>query len=104
MRRAASSLALQRMHMHVRFFSANAGGDAVKVFGHKNPDTDATCGAILRTFELQQHGGAAEAFVLGGLNKETEYVLERFSIPAPPLLGPLNADDKVRVTPRRMWC
>jgi inorganic pyrophosphatase/exopolyphosphatase len=128
-----------------RFLSC--GGDHIKVFGHKNPDTDATCGAIIRAFELEQRGALvlgllrelssllrggkvgrlvccvssaspgpanpeliarrqyhslfvvcfcvagqkAKPYVLGGLNKETEYVLKRFAVETPPLLGPLTA-------------
>ena len=37
-----------------RAFSSSA--DVVKVFGHKNPDTDATVGAILRSWELEKLG------------------------------------------------
>ncbi len=46
-RRGAASMA-RRTFSHY--------GETIKVFGHKNPDTDATCGAIIRAFELQQHG------------------------------------------------
>lgn len=83
---------------HTRFarmFSASA--DAIKVFGHKNPDTDATCGAILRAYELGQHGVSAEPYVLGGLNKETEFVLEQFDVATPPLLGALTNECKVAI-------
>jgi manganese-dependent inorganic pyrophosphatase len=80
----------------LRQFSS-AVPDAIKVFGHKNPDTDATCGAIIRAFELQSHGIEAEPFVLGGLNKETEYVLNHFGIETPPLLGPLDESHQVAI-------
>ncbi len=41
-------------------------------------------------------GHQAEAFVLGGLNKETQFVLEKFKFATPPLLGPLGDKCKVR--------
>lgn len=90
LRRGAASLT----RASERAFSC---GKTIKVFGHKNPDTDATCGAIIRAFELQQHGHTAEAFVLGGLNKETQFVLEKFKFATPPLLGPLGDKCKVAI-------
>ena len=56
-----------------RYFSAHAG-TPIHVFGHTIPDTDAICAAMVRAWELEQHGRAAQAFRLGSLNKETECV------------------------------
>ncbi len=58
----------------------------IHVFGHKVPDTDATCSAIAYAYLLRQTGKDAKAFRLGELNKETKLVLERFGIEEPPLL------------------
>ena len=58
----------------------------IHVFGHKVPDTDATCSAIAYAYLLSQTGKDAKAFRLGELNKETKLVLERFGIEEPPLL------------------
>lgn len=84
---------------HVRFARCfSSASNPIKVFGHKNPDTDATCGAILRAYELKTvHGQEAQPYVLGGLNKETQFVLDKFAVETPPLLGALENDAKVAV-------
>ncbi len=58
----------------------------IHVFGHKVPDTDATCSAIAYAYLLRKLGKNAKAFRLGELNKETKLVLERFGVEEPPLL------------------
>ncbi|KAK3266185.1 hypothetical protein CYMTET_25175 [Cymbomonas tetramitiformis] len=69
----------------------------IKVFGHKVPDTDAICGAMVRAWELEQHGEKATAYRLGDLNKETEFVLNTFALGAPPLLETLEAQSRVAI-------
>lgn len=70
----------------------------VKVFGHISPDTDATGSALLWTWYLNNHTShQAEAFVLGTLNKETQFVLERFDFKEPAILEKLAAGDEVVV-------
>src|SRR3989344_9013244 len=60
---------------------------SVKVFGHKSPDTDTTGSAILWAWYLNTHTSQeAEAYLLGELNKETSFVLNRWDIPQPSLL------------------
>lgn len=57
------------------------------VLGHKNPDTDAVCSAIGCAALLQAQGQAnAVAARQGALRPEIAYVLERFGVPAPPLV------------------
>ena len=56
------------------------------VFGHKIPDTDAICAAMVYTWELELRGIPAKAYRLGELNRETEYVLQKLGIELPPLL------------------
>ena len=51
------------------------------VFGHKRPDTDSVCSAIAYAYLKKQLGIDAEARVLGDINLETKYVLNRFNIP-----------------------
>lgn len=69
---------------------------SIKVLAHKAPDTDATCAPIAYAWYLKNMKKTeAEAFVLGGLNRETEYVLKRFGINAPGKLEGLTAEDKV---------
>ncbi len=68
----------------------------IKVFGHISPDTDATVSAILWAWYLNTHTThKAEPFVLGALNKETQFVLKRWSASEPALLEALTADDTV---------
>jgi manganese-dependent inorganic pyrophosphatase len=68
----------------------------IKVFGHKSPDTDATGGAILWAWYLNTHTSSeATPFVLGSLNKETLFVLDRWNIPAPELLEAVEESDEV---------
>lgn len=66
-----------------------------KVFGHKAPDTDATCAPLAYAWYLKQKGVEAEAFVLGELNRETKFVLEAAKVPAPKLLGMLSEREEV---------
>lgn len=69
---------------------------SIKVFSHKSPDTDATGGTILWAWFLSTHASQpAEPYVLGDLNKETAFMLNRWSVPQPALLGPLEAGEKV---------
>lgn len=70
---------------------------AISVFGHKIPDTDAICAAIVYSWELQSRGIPANAYRLGELNPETEYVLRSLGIDAPPLLGELGKDERVAI-------
>ena len=56
------------------------------VFGHQNPDTDATAAAIAYAYFLRLQGEDAEAVVLGELNHETQYALNYFEIEAPRLI------------------
>jgi manganese-dependent inorganic pyrophosphatase len=69
----------------------------VKVFGHKAPDTDATCAPIAYAWFLKQKGEDAEAFVLGGLNRETKFVLEDAKIQPPKLLEKLSEGEEVTI-------
>lgn len=71
--------------------------DAIKVFGHKSPDTDCTCSAILWAWHLTATGTAAKPYVLGELNKETEFVLSRWGIEKPQLLGTLTSGERVAI-------
>ncbi len=68
----------------------------IKVFGHISPDTDCTGSAILWAWYLNTHRSEkAEAFVLGTLNKETQFVLKRWNIPEPSLLEKIEPGESV---------
>ncbi|WP_319371335.1 putative manganese-dependent inorganic diphosphatase [uncultured Ilyobacter sp.] len=60
--------------------------DSVLVFGHKNPDTDSICSAIAYAELKNKLGQKSQAVRLGALSKETEFVLNHFSLEAPELI------------------
>ena len=63
--------------------------DKVYVFGHKMPDTDSVCSAIAMSYFLNNTREDLEAIprVLGSINNETKFVLERFGVDAPKYLN-----------------
>ena len=68
----------------------------IKVFGHISPDTDATVSAIVWAWYMSTFSSnKAEAYVLGSLNKETSFVLNRWDVAEPQLLESINEDDEV---------
>jgi manganese-dependent inorganic pyrophosphatase len=69
--------------------------DAIKVFGHKSPDTDTTCSAIIWAWYLNSSGKTAKPYMLGEPNKETSFVLQRWGVPRPELLESLAESDSV---------
>ncbi len=56
------------------------------VVGHKNPDTDSICSAIAYARFKTLTGTPAFPYRAGNLNAQTRFVLDRFEVPAPPLL------------------
>ncbi len=70
----------------------------IKVFGHYSPDTDCTGSAIIAAwFYSEILGRHAAPYVLGDLNPETKFVLERWGIPEIPVLEDVDAEDEVVV-------
>ncbi|HEV3244992.1 MAG TPA: manganese-dependent inorganic pyrophosphatase [Candidatus Paceibacterota bacterium] len=69
--------------------------DIIKVFGHKSPDTDTTCSAIIWAWYLRSQGSNAKPYMLGEPNKETAFVLKRWNVPQPELLEVLSESDEV---------
>ena len=68
----------------------------IKVFGHISPDTDATGNAILWAWYLNNHTTyKATPYVLGKLNKETSFVLNKWGLSEPELLSQVSEDDEV---------
>ncbi len=68
----------------------------IKIFGHSGPDTDATCSALIWKWYLTEtRGKDARAFVQGPPNSEAMFVLKRWGVEVPEILGPLSADDEV---------
>ena len=68
----------------------------IKIFGHKAPDTDATCSALIWEWYLRDiQGKDASAFVQDPPNSEALFVLDRWGFAAPPTLPALTGDDEV---------
>lgn len=65
------------------------------VFGHKNPDTDSICSAIVYADLKGKLGDKVEARRLGEVNKETQFALDHFGVEAPALLDKLADDAEV---------
>lgn len=63
-----------------------SGQAAIYVFGHKNPDSDAICSAIVTADWLRHQGKPAVAFRLGDINRETRFILARAEVAVPALL------------------
>nr|WP_235205170.1 DHH family phosphoesterase [Aeromonas taiwanensis] len=56
------------------------------VFGHKNPDSDSICTALVAADWLNGQGRPARAFSLGDPIAETRFILETAGVAAPPVL------------------
>ena len=67
----------------------------IKIFGHKAPDTDATCAPIIWAEYLKSKGTEATPYVLGMPNTEALFVLKRWGFETPELLGALTENDEV---------
>ena len=89
---------------------------AIKVIGHRNPDTDSVCAAVAysRLKNRLDPTHPCKPCRAGLLNRETEFVLNRFQVPAPELytdVSPQLRDVDIRPLPgvdgemtvRRAW-
>ncbi|MED1665000.1 manganese-dependent inorganic pyrophosphatase [Brevibacillus laterosporus] len=56
------------------------------IFGHKNPDTDTICSALIYSDLKTKLGANVEPVRLGNMNGETEFVLKYFNVEAPRLV------------------
>ncbi len=57
------------------------------IFGHKTPDTDSVCAAITLSDLKNKLNESSKPYILGKINKETEFVLNYFHIQIPELLA-----------------
>lgn len=64
------------------------------IFGHKNPDTDTICSAIVYADLKKQLGEDVEAVRLGEVNAETQFVLDHFSLAAPRFVETVASEAK----------
>ncbi|HZG14091.1 MAG TPA: manganese-dependent inorganic pyrophosphatase [Candidatus Bathyarchaeia archaeon] len=56
------------------------------IFGHKNPDTDSICSAIVYADLKTKLGASVEPVRLGEISGETQFVLSYFNVEAPRLV------------------
>ena len=56
------------------------------IFGHKTPDTDSVCSAIALSNLKNMLNEPSRAYILGGINKETAFVLKYFNVDVPEIL------------------
>ena len=67
----------------------------ILIFGHKNPDSDTICSAIVYNNLKRLQGMDTEAVRLGELNDETKYALEYFGVSTPRLVESLKEGQHV---------
>ena len=67
----------------------------VLIFGHKNPDTDTICSAMVKEILYKKNGWDTKAVRLGNVNKETQYVLDYLGIEAPELIEKVEEGQEV---------
>ncbi|MNW49286.1 Manganese-dependent inorganic pyrophosphatase [compost metagenome] len=68
--------------------------EKVLIFGHKNPDTDTICSAIVYADLKSKLGWNVEPVRLGNVNGETAFALERFGFEAPRLVETVAGEVK----------
>ena len=68
----------------------------VLIFGHKNPDTDTICSAMVKEISNKKRGcEKSKAVRLGNVNKETQYVLNYLGLEAPELIEKVEEGQEV---------
>ena len=70
--------------------------EKIYIFGHKNPDTDSICSALVKE-RFNRKLGYERCFArrLGNLNKETQYVLNYLGIEEPELIEKVEEGQEV---------
>ncbi len=68
---------------------------ALKIFGHRSPDTDATASAIVWAWYLSQQGIEATPYILGTPNTEALFVLKHWGFEVPEILTSVSSEDEV---------
>ena len=69
--------------------------EKVLIFGHKNPDTDTICSAMVEEILDKKNGWNTKAVRLGNVNKETQYVLNYLGLEAPELIEKVEEGQEV---------
>jgi manganese-dependent inorganic pyrophosphatase len=72
----------------------------ISIFGHKNPDSDTVLSAIILAEFFNIRGNAtATPFVLGKINGESSYILDKYGVAHPQLLNSIDqiADTQIAI-------
>lgn len=76
------------------------------IFGHKNPDTDSIVSALALAHLKRQLGEACAPYRLGDINKESQFVINKFGFETPamlksvkPVVQDLNYDRQESIKP-----
>lgn len=64
------------------------------IFGHRLPDTDSVCSAIALSELKNKINEKSKPYILGNINKETEFVLKYFDVEVPEKLFNVSAQIK----------
>ena len=68
----------------------------VLIFGHKNPDTDTICSAMVKEILNKKRGcEKSKAVRLGNINKETQYALNYLGMETPELIEKVEEGQEV---------
>lgn len=68
----------------------------ILIFGHKNPDTDSICAAMVKErLNIKNGHDNSKAVRIGEVNKETKYVLDYLNLEAPELIEEVEENQKV---------
>lgn len=67
----------------------------ILAFGHKSPDTDTICSAIVMADMQNKMGVEVEAVRLGNINKETKYALDYLNVEEPRLIESVEEGQEV---------
>jgi len=68
---------------------------SIQIIWHKNPDTDCTLSAIIMAEYLRNKWYSATPYIQWTLNKETEYLLEKYNISKPEIKTSLDTSIEV---------
>lgn len=78
--------------------SLDWGQDTTFVYGHKVPDVDAVCSALSYARLMRALGYNCKAKVSSPINRETEYIAQRFGFDVPELKTFVAADTRLILT------
>ena len=69
--------------------------EEILIFGHKNPDTDSICSALVKANLETKLGRKVKAARLGNVSKETQYILDYVGVEAPEFVSNIENGTEV---------